>query len=216
MISGNDPRRDDAPFVNQVHLGLTGGAGAPGTDGWLTIVHVGNAGICRHDCIEVDELHHPIHIRERRLVQDSEGAGQFRGAPGVRVELGPIEGCAMRIFYTADGMINPAQGARGGLAGRPHPGLEARALGRAGAAAELLRRARSQPARRSSRCRRAAAATVRRPLRDPARVAHDVAEGWVSRTRAGRVYGVVLDDRRRGRRQAATALAPGRLWETRA
>ncbi|MDH3771287.1 MAG: hydantoinase B/oxoprolinase family protein, partial [Nitrospirota bacterium] len=63
VISGNDPRRQDAPFVNQIHLGLTGGAAAPSTDGWLTIVHVGNAGICRHDCIEVDELHHPIHIR---------------------------------------------------------------------------------------------------------------------------------------------------------
>jgi N-methylhydantoinase B len=31
--------------------------------------------------------------------------------------------------------------------------------------------------------------------RDPARVARDVAEGWVSRARAREVYGVVLDDR---------------------
>ena len=193
VISGNDPRRHDVPFVNQVHLGLTGGAGAPGTDGWLTIVHVGNAGICRHDSIEVDELHHPIHIRERRLVQDSEGAGEFRGAPGVRVELGPIEGCAMRIFYTADGMINVAQGARGGLAG-----------GRI----QALKRERSGALVPQPSCCGVPLATGETivsvsaggggygqpTMRDPARVAHDVAEGLVSRTRADRVYGVVLDD----------------------
>ncbi|MBZ0226901.1 MAG: hydantoinase B/oxoprolinase family protein, partial [Bauldia sp.] len=34
------------PFVNEVYLGCTGGAGTPTTDGWLTILHVGNAGMC--------------------------------------------------------------------------------------------------------------------------------------------------------------------------
>jgi N-methylhydantoinase B len=31
-------------------------------------------------------------------------------------------------------------------------------------------------------------------MRDAERVAHDVAEGWVSSTRAANTYGVVLDD----------------------
>ena len=164
VISGTDPRRDDARFVNQVHLGLTGGAGAPGCDGWLTIVHVGNAGICHHDCIEVDELHHPIRILERRLVQDSEGAGRWRGAPAVRVELGPIEGCDDAPVLHRRRHDQPGPGRARRPAGRPHPGLEARALAAtlvaqpscAGVALDAGRDA-------SSRYRRAAAATVRRP-----------------------------------------------------
>jgi N-methylhydantoinase B len=192
VISGTDPRRDDAFFVNQVHLGLTGGAGAPGCDGWLTIVHVGNAGICHHDCIEVDELHHPIRILERRLVRDSEGAGRWRGAPAVRVELGPIEGCEMRLFYTADGMINPAQGARGGLPG---------------GCIQAWKRERSGTLVAQPSCAGVALTPGETIIsvssggggygppteREPERVAHDVAEGWVSRARAAAVYGVVLD-----------------------
>jgi N-methylhydantoinase B len=193
VISGTDPRRHGAPFVNQIHLGLTGGAGAPATDGWLTIVHVGNAGICRHDGIEVDELAHPIRIAERRLVQDSEGAGEFRGAPAVRVELGPIADCALRIFFTADGTINPAAGARGG-----GPGGKIQALKRT--SSNTLE---PQPA-----CGGVALAPGETIVsvsargggygpptaRAPERVAHDVAEGWVSRARAATIYGVILDD----------------------
>ncbi|MEN9755341.1 MAG: hypothetical protein RLZ07_1723, partial [Pseudomonadota bacterium] len=33
------------PFVNEVYLGCTGGAGSPTQDGWLTILHAGNAGM---------------------------------------------------------------------------------------------------------------------------------------------------------------------------
>jgi N-methylhydantoinase B len=87
------------------------------TDGWLLIIHVGNAGMCHHDSIEVDELHHPILVRHRGLVSDSEGAGRFRGAPGIRVEFGPTEGCEMDVLYTADGTVSPALGARGGQPG---------------------------------------------------------------------------------------------------
>ena len=49
-------------------LALTGGAGTPVTDGWLTIIHPGNAGMCRQDSVEVDELHHPMHVVRRHLV----------------------------------------------------------------------------------------------------------------------------------------------------
>jgi N-methylhydantoinase B len=193
VISGTDPRRNGAAFVNQIHLGLTGGAGAPATDGWLTIVHVGNAGICRHDGIEVDELAHPIRIAERRLVQDSEGAGEFRGAPAVRVELGPIADCALRIFFTADGTINPAAGARGGGAGGKIQALKRTPSGNL----------EPQPA-----CGGVALAPGETIVsvsaggggygpptaRAPERVARDVAEGWVSRARAAAIYGVILDD----------------------
>lgn len=191
VISGRDPRAGNAPFVNQVMLGITGGAGTPVTDGWLSIIHVGNAGMCHHDSIEVDELHHPILVHHRELVPDSEGAGRFRGAPGIRVEFGPIDDCTLDVLYTADGTVSPARGARGGL-----PGGRVKAMKRT--LAGILKRL---PA--CGGVRLAPGETVvsiasggggyGSPLeRDPFRVAHDVNEGWITAERARKVYGVVF------------------------
>ncbi|MFO1055541.1 MAG: hydantoinase B/oxoprolinase family protein [Dongiaceae bacterium] len=191
VISGTDPRVGGAPFVNQIMLGLTGGAATPVTDGWLTIIHPGNAGMCRQDSVEVDELHHPMHVVRRHLVRDSEGAGRFRGAPGALVEFGPIDGATMLVLYTADGTVNPAAGARGGLPG----GLS-----------ESFKRARDGSLTRLAACggiEMGPGETVvsistggggyGSPLeRDPARVKHDLDEGWISRERAERVYGLAL------------------------
>ena len=66
VISGIDPRTED-PFVNQIFLGMNGGAGAPFlADAWLTMGHVGNAGLCNIDSVELDELRQPIHVYSRR------------------------------------------------------------------------------------------------------------------------------------------------------
>jgi N-methylhydantoinase B len=189
VISGTDPRHDDEPFVNQVHIGISGGAGTPVTDGFLSIIHVGNAGMCHLDCIEVDELHHPIEITGRMIVTDSEGPGTFRGAPSMRAEFGPIPGCTLKVLYTADGTIAPALGARGGGAGS---NVKAAKRGRDGGITTL-------PA-----CYGAVLETGETivsysaggggygdPLsRDPARVLHDLKERWISAERAERVYGV--------------------------
>jgi N-methylhydantoinase B len=192
VISGTDPRRDGASFVNQVHLGLTGGAAGPVADGWITTIHVGNAGMCRLDGIEVDELEHPIRITERRLLADTEGAGTFRGAPSIRVEMGPIEGCQMRLFYTADGMINVAQGTRGGGEGGPVRSFRRMADG------SLV----AQPA--CTGVELAPGETIVSVSsggggygpphgRDPERVRRDVLDGFVSAERAAEVYGIQLD-----------------------
>jgi N-methylhydantoinase B len=192
VISGADPRAANAPFVNQIMLGITGGAGTPVTDGWLLIIHVGNAGMCHHDSIEIDELHHPILVLDRGLLPDSEGAGRFRGAPGIRVEFGPIDGCTLDVLYTADGTVSPALGARGG-----QPGGLVRALKRM-ASGELV----ALPA--CGGVRLVPGETVisvasggggyGSPLeREPARVKHDVDEGWITRDRAKACYGVALD-----------------------
>ncbi|WP_205648911.1 hydantoinase B/oxoprolinase family protein [Acuticoccus kandeliae] len=116
VISGKHPGSGEA-FVNQIFLGITGGPGTPTTDGFLTLIHTGNAGLCRQDSVEVDELHHPLFVNGRQLVPDSEGPGAFRGAPAMEAEFGPIDGCEMTLIYTSDGTINPAAGAAGGGAG---------------------------------------------------------------------------------------------------
>ena len=60
VISGLDPRNDNAPFVNQIFMLDTGGAAAAKADAWLTICHAGNSGLCFVDSVELDELHFPV------------------------------------------------------------------------------------------------------------------------------------------------------------
>ncbi len=84
VVSGKDPRTGK-PFVNQLFLGCTGGAGNPHADCWLTYTHVGNGGLCFIDSVELDELYQPIHVHARHIVKDTEGAGRHRGAPRLYV-----------------------------------------------------------------------------------------------------------------------------------
>lgn len=115
VISGYDPRvkRD---FVNQLFLGVTGGAAAPHADAWWQILHVGNAGMSLTDSVELDEASHPIVVHERSIVPDTEGAGRYCGAPSLRVEYGPTHD-TLTAVYISDGGKNPALGARGGGTG---------------------------------------------------------------------------------------------------
>ncbi len=190
VISGRDPRNGE-PFVNQIFLGITGGAGTPLSDGFLSIIHVGNAGLCRIDSIEVDELHHPLFVKERRLLADSEGPGRHIGSPSAYVEFGPIEGCTMQVLYTADGTINPALGAAGG---------------HAGCVAQAQKRERDGSLTRLPACHGVTLAPGEYVVshsaggggygpptdRPAATVLEDVREGWVSPARARDVYGVVV------------------------
>jgi N-methylhydantoinase B len=189
VISGVHAGR---PFVNEVYLGCTGGAGAPTADGWLTIMHVGNAGMCYQDSIEVDELRHPILVHSRRLIPDSEGAGRFRGALGAYSEFAP-RGCAMTVAYVSDGNLNPAKGVRGGHAGAPSAQFLKRrsgALEPTPGCAEVL--VRPGEAMVSISCGGGGYGPPGE--RAPSRVAEDVREGWVSRARAESIYRVALTD----------------------
>lgn len=192
VISGTDPRAGNAAFVNQVMLGITGGAGTPVTDGWLLIIHVGNAGMCHHDSIEVDELHHPILVRHRGLVSDSEGAGRFRGAPGIRVEFGPTEGCDMDVLYTADGTVSPALGARGGQPGGLLAALKRTASGELETLAPCGG-VRLVPGETVVSIASGGGGYGSPLERDPDRVKRDMDEGWITLARAGAVYGVAFD-----------------------
>lgn len=117
VISGHDPRHGNRAFINQIFLpSVTGGAGGPTTDGWLTIGHVGNAGMMLRDSVEIDEVHHPIRIEQQRILPDTEGPGRRRGAPAALVEYGPTH-APMDVMYGSDGAVHAAKGVRGGGAG---------------------------------------------------------------------------------------------------
>ena len=191
VISGQDPRADNAPFMNQIFLAVTGGAASPVADGWLNIGHVGNAGMVRRDSIEVDELHHPIRVHAQYILTDTEGAGRQRGAPGAYAEYGPV-GCDLHVMFASDGTINAALGARGG---------------QPGATARQYRKSVSGELTEVEACAHVVLAPDERmvsiscggggygapDLRDPELVRRDVAEGWITADRAEQVYAVVLD-----------------------
>lgn len=191
VISGSDPRRGGAPFVNQIFLLDTGGPAAPSTDAWLTICHAGNSGMCFIDSVELDELHFPIVVKERRLMPDTEGAGRTIGAPSGYCEYGPADGSELEVAYVADGAINNAKGTLGGLDGARIQNYLRRSdasLEELPPCADIILKSGETVASYS-----AGGGGYGSPLTRPVeKVQYDVKEGWISRERARDVYGVVL------------------------
>lgn len=190
VISGIDPRTG-ARYINQIFLGVTAGAARPRQDAWLTGVHVGNGGLCFIDSVELAELCHPLHVFERRLVPDTEGAGRTTGSPVLEVEYGPV-GNPMEVAYVSDGNRHAALGVRGGLAG----GTADQLLRKIDGSKERLPQAAQitiQPGETIvARCNGGGGYGPPRE-RAPAHVARDVRDGYVSRARAKSIYGVALD-----------------------
>jgi N-methylhydantoinase B len=203
VVSGIDPRTDGTPFCNELILGGGGGPGTPTSDGWLTMLTMGNAGMPFIDSVEVDEIHHPILISERRIIPDSEGAGKFRGAPGSRIAFGPL-GCQLDVGYVSDGTINAAKGARGGHSGDPAKQHILRADGQTewlGVNGQVTLNPGDWIVSLT-----AAGGGFGSPIeRDPARVRKDVLEGWISEQRAAEIYGVILDSHRCVNERATTS-----------
>jgi N-methylhydantoinase A/oxoprolinase/acetone carboxylase beta subunit/N-methylhydantoinase B/oxoprolinase/acetone carboxylase alpha subunit len=191
VISGQDSRRSGARFVNQLILGVNGGPASARSDGWIMYGLPVVGGIMYRDSIEVDELKHPIYIRELRLVPDTGGAGRFRGAPGCQITLAPKDD-PVTIVIPCDMQDNPPRGVRGGMPG--------------GAAATWLKSPDGAETRLANfvtvrlepgyelRGRDNGGGGYGNPReRDPLRVLEDVREGYVSPHAAADIYGVVVN-----------------------
>ena len=190
VVSGEDSRLDNAPFVNQIFLGGSGGPASASADGWPTYILPVCAALMYHDSTEVDEQKYPFHVFEKRLIPDSEGAGRQRGGLGTKAVYGPKE-LPMTVAYTVEGHFNPPRGVRGGLPGAPGDAWkldssDKRAAVPSQAAIELL------PGERIVSISCGGGGYGDPTHRDPALVLEDVAEGLISRERAESVYGVVL------------------------
>jgi N-methylhydantoinase B len=190
VISGKDARRGDAPFVNRMMLSTNGGPSSPVADGWVNYAIPVIAGLMYRDSVEVDELKHPIRVERLSLVPDSAGAGRHRGAPAQTIDLTPT-GHDVTAVISCDGQHAGPRGVAGGHAGTPG---ETWLVGANGAAERLPNVV--QVTLRSGqvlRGRDSAGGGYGNPLdRDPARVLHDVLEGWESEAKARDVYGVIF------------------------
>ena len=193
VISGFDPRNDNAPFVNQIFLMDTGGAAAAKTDAWLTICHAGNSGMCFIDSVELDELHFPILVKARYLVPDTEGAGRTIGAPSGFCEYGPSGGGTLEVAYVADGAINDAKGTLGGYDGAKIQNYLRNGDGeveKLPACSDIILKPGETIVSYSS-----GGGGYGPPFERPAeKVKYDVEEGWITEERAEQVYGVVIDE----------------------
>ncbi len=112
LFSGVDPRNKNF-FVYPESLG--GGLGArPYKDGMDGVhVHVTNSSNLPIECLEME---YPIKIERFELIQDSGGAGKYRGGLGIRRDykiLAPME-----FASHADRQKNPPWGLYGGLSGK--------------------------------------------------------------------------------------------------
>ncbi len=189
VLSGVDPRTGKR-FINQLFLGSTGGPGTAQGDAWLTYSHVGNGAMAYIESIEMAELHHPILVRERALLPDSEGAGKHCGAPSLRISLEAID-TSLTLVYASDGTINRAAGIRGGLAG----GAADQYLiefddtrKELPPASQLL----MQPGQLIVSIGTGGGGYGPPAQRDPHRVAADVRAGLISKERAASVYRVAV------------------------
>lgn len=191
VISGTEPRNGHQ-FVNEVILAAGGGPGTPVQDGWLSLFCMGNAGMPFYDSIEIDEMLHPMLVETRKLHPDSEGAGTFRGAPGILSEFRPVD-CDFELGFCSDGSVNPALGTRGGGNAIPARQFLEAADGKItplGTSEQVLVRRDQKIVLYSN----GGGGYGDPAQRDPARVAFDVAEGWVGRQRAAEIYRVALTD----------------------
>ena len=114
VISGVDSR-DGEPYVNQMFIGLSGGPGLQGHDGWVTYEGPDGGAMLILDTIEIIEGMYPILVEGRWIERDTLGAGEWDGAPGMTAIYGPVAG-DMTVIYCSDGEQNPPKGVLGGHA----------------------------------------------------------------------------------------------------
>ena len=113
VISGSDPYKDGQIYVNQIFVGYAGGGANHGHDGWLTYCGPANGGLITLDSIEVDESMYPFIIERREVRPDSQGFGEFEGAPGIEGAYYPLNH-DMTVMYAADATTFPPRGVLGG------------------------------------------------------------------------------------------------------
>ena len=166
-----------------------GGWGAHyGGDG-QSAMHTTTHGDCRRVPIEIEESEGPALVRRFELVQDSGGAGRWRGGLGTRMEVVAPYEC--NAYLTFDRAKYPPWGLFGGKDGQPGYGE----IERPGEEVERVNKAfKPVPTGTLVRAVNNGGGGWGDPLeRDLDAIAWDVRQGYVSRDSAERNYGVVFD-----------------------
>lgn len=160
-------------------------------DGESAMVHILEA-CSRNLPVELEEAKDPELIERYELIQDSGGAGTFRGGLGVRRDYRLLDDG--RMISVLERCIAPHQGVAGGLpGGRTYGVLDSSIYGQG---VEIIKTP-DQPVAKGDliSIRSGGGGGFGDPLlREPARVLEDVLEELVSIEAAQELYGVVFDD----------------------
>jgi N-methylhydantoinase B len=113
FIFGNDPRSDK--FYIYVTFNMDGGPGAVyGFDGYQNGESITTLGSAAKSDIEEEEIRFPWFYRRYEFKPDLEGAGKWRGSPGVYWEIQNKGGEAMISMGNSQGETTQGAGAMGG------------------------------------------------------------------------------------------------------
>ena len=194
LVGGRDLRSGDGEAREFIwHDWMAGGWGArAGRDGFGAGPSYFGAGL-KIQPFEGQERLCPVRTHYHRLLPDSGGPGRWRGGVGVEKAIELTEAAGTVASYCCDRERSVAWGVDGGGAGYPHgatlnPGrADERFLGSCFADVALA------PGEVLSRPSSGGGGIGDPLLRDPAAVAEDVLDGYVSERRAARDYGVVFE-----------------------
>jgi N-methylhydantoinase B/oxoprolinase/acetone carboxylase alpha subunit len=192
LFGGKDPRSGE--FFCCYDLTSVGWGGRSFADGNDALSAIN--GNCPHTPVEVFEFRYPWHMEEYALVQDSGGAGRYRGGLGIRKTMRSCD-AEMTFSYLSDRHRRAPWGLHGGL-----PGGKSQLLIERGGSEEWVTVAQAfnkvspskfanVPIHPGERIRIVSPAGGGWGLpqeRDRAAVEEDVREGYVSAERAAALY----------------------------
>lgn len=195
-IAGWDKRHDEE-YVTMVLASIISGAGATnGQDGW----HVRGPECCfgalTSGDIEMLEHSYPIIIHRYSMMEDSGGAGKFRGGSGACWEVEPLD-APMTLVTFGEGRRIPAMGAAGAHSSLIQPKVGRLEITRGGETTIVTENVIEtiQPGERAANKNPGGGGFGNPFERDVARVVEDVKNGLVSLEGARADYGVVITDR---------------------
>jgi N-methylhydantoinase B len=192
VVSGHDPRRGDDEFILQIFSGTSGGPATADADGWLAFNTIMGGGITRIDSSEIVEQKYPLVIWQHATVRtDSEGAGEYRGAPGASSAYGPLLSPAASHYYM-EGVVNPPQGVHGGGAALGPAAWKVGSDGRARQVVDTVAEAHLEAGEAIVSLGSGAGGYGSPFERDIDAVLEDVRDEYISIARAAAAYGVVI------------------------
>lgn len=194
-IAGWDTRHDEE-YVTMVLASIIAGAGAtPKQDGWHGCGPECCFGALTSGDIEMLEHSYPIIIHRYSLMEDSGGAGKFRGGSGLCWEVEPIDR-PMTLITFGEGRRIPAMGAAGAASRLVEPKVGRLEITRGGRTEVIKDNVIEtiQPGERAAN-RNPGGGGYGNPYERPVdKVVSDVRNGLVSLAGAREDYGVVIAD----------------------